>query len=97
MIPLVQLSRSERATGDEARISKKSDAQRTLKFLAALGLSALMGLSAVDGLAGSVNYHGPRERKVNDSGKVKGRHGGSVKVNGSSGKVKGRYGSSYSW
>ena len=101
VIPLVQLSRSERATGDEARISKKSDAQRTLKFLAALGLSALMGLSAVDGLAGSVNYHGPRGRKVkvNDSGKVKvkGRHGGSVKVNGSSGKVKGRYGSSYSW
>ena len=93
MIPLVQLSRSERVTGDEARISKKSDAQRTLKFLAALGLSALMGLSAVDGLAGSVNYHGPRGRKV----KVKGRHGGSVKVNGSSGKVKGRYGSSYSW
>ena len=72
-----------------------------MKFLAALGLSALMGFSAVDGLAGSVKYHGPRGRnvKVNDSGKVKvkGRHGGSVKVNGSSGKVKGRYGSSYSW
>ena len=72
-----------------------------MKFLSALGLSVLMGLSAVDAMAGSVNYHGPsgRKVKVNDSGKVKvkGRHGGSVKVNGSSGKVKGRYGNSYSW
>ena len=60
-----------------------------------------MRFLAVDAMAGSVNYHGPsgRKVKVNDSGKVKvkGRHGGSVKVNGSSGKVKGRYGNSYSW
>ena len=61
---------------------QKSDAQRTLKIPAALGLSALMGLSAVDAMAAGVN-DGARGRKV--------------KVNGSSGKVKGRYGSSLSW
>ena len=48
-----------------------------LKFLVALGLSALMGLSAVEIMAGSVNY-GARGRKVNvSSGKLKGRYGSS--------------------
>ena len=61
---------------------QKSDAQRTLKIPAALGLSALMGLSAVDAMAGSFDY---------------GARGRQVKVNGCSGKVKGRYGSSLSW
>ena len=81
VIALVLLSRAERAIGNELGY-QKSDAQRTLKFLAALGLSALMGLSAVDAMAGSFNYFA---------------RGRQVKVNGCSGKVKGRYGSSLSW
>ena len=81
VIALVPLSRAERAIGNELGY-QKSDAQRTLKFLAALGLSALMGLSAVDAMAGSFDY---------------GARGRQVKVNGCYGKVKGRYGSSLSW
>ncbi|QNI56143.1 hypothetical protein SynBIOSE41_03674 [Synechococcus sp. BIOS-E4-1] len=40
-----------------------------------------------------------RKVKLNDSGKlkVKGRNGGSMKVNGSSVKLKGRHRHSHSW